>query len=99
MPGVCRLGDMSVGHGCWPSRENDQASANVFINGLGGHRQGDHWVTHCCGPACHDGYLARGSATVFVNGLTLGRIGDPIEGGCNEADFVKGGSADVFAGP
>ncbi|NDF51130.1 MAG: hypothetical protein EB116_13765, partial [Betaproteobacteria bacterium] len=30
------------------------------------------------GPACHASALARGSATVFVEGQAVGRIGDPV---------------------
>lgn len=46
MPAVVRLGDMSAGH-CYPARANDSASPDVFVNGRGVHRQGDHWPTHC----------------------------------------------------
>ncbi|WP_415010610.1 PAAR domain-containing protein [Amaricoccus sp.] len=38
--------------------------------------------------------LAAGSSTVFVNGLQLGRIGDPVACGSS----VAAGSPDVFAG-
>ena len=48
MPLVTRLGDMGTGHDCFPARNNDQASSNVIAEGIGVHRQGDHWVTHCC---------------------------------------------------
>jgi hypothetical protein len=44
---VCRLGDRCSGHGCFPPRINDEASNNVFSNGIGVHRKGDHWITHC----------------------------------------------------
>lgn len=47
MPGIVRLGDVCSGHGCWPSRPNDEASSNVFVNSIGVHRLGDHWITHC----------------------------------------------------
>lgn len=99
MPGVCRVGDYSTGHGCWPPRTCDTGSTDVFVNGIGAHRSGDHWVTHCCGPACHDGVLYNGSGTVFVNGLSLGRIGDPID--CHDDgdidEYVRDGSTDVFS--
>lgn len=42
MPGIVRLGDLCSGHDGYPSRPNDEASDNVFINGLGVHRLGDH---------------------------------------------------------
>lgn len=94
MPAVTRLGDDCTGHGCWPPRGNDQASPNVFVNNIAVHRQSDHWPTHCCGPACHDSTLSKGSATVFVNNLQCARIGDPVA--CGSA--IAKGSANVFAG-
>ena len=91
MPAAVRLGDMSAGH-CFGARPNDQASPNVFINGKGAHRVGDHWPTHCCGPVCHDGVLAQGSPNVFINGKAQGRIGDQISCG----DILAQGSPNVF---
>lgn len=88
---ACRYGDFCTGHGCWPSRQNDQASDSVFINGLGAHRVGDHWVTHCC-VSCHDGLLSTGSPNVFVNDKKLGRVGDQISCG----SLVMTGSPNVF---
>lgn len=93
MPAAVRFGDICTGHGCWPPRPNDQASEDVFINNLGAHRVGDHWETHCCGPACHDSNQAEGSPNVFVNGQPLARIGDPIACGSANAQ----GSPNVFA--
>ena len=92
--GVVRLGDDGSGHGCFPSRGNDSASNNVFVNSLGAHRVGDHWVTHCCGPSCHDSTQASGSGTVFVNGKALARAGDSIACGSTNV----GCSPNVFAG-
>lgn len=94
MPPVTRLGDVCTGHGCFGSRPNDQGSPNVFTNNIPTHRQSDHWVTHCCGPPCHDSNLAAGSSTVFVNNLQCARIGDPVA--CGSA--VAQGSPNVFAG-
>lgn len=94
MPAATRLGDECTGHGCYGPRVNDQASPDVFINGLGAHRVGDHWVTHCCGPACHDSVAATGSSTVFINGQAAVRIGDQIACG----SVVAQGSPSVFIG-
>lgn len=67
----------------------------MFVNGLPWHRQGDHWVSHCCSEhGCHDSVLFSGSTTVFVNGKQAGRIDDPIACGST----VLTGSVDVFAG-
>lgn len=94
MPAVARFGDSCTGHGCFPSRPNDQGSPNVYVNGLPAHRQGDHWATHCCPPPCHDSVLAAGSSSVYINGRPLGRVGDPVACG----SVIASGSSDVFAG-
>jgi uncharacterized Zn-binding protein involved in type VI secretion len=94
MPAVARLGDVCTGHGCFSSRPNDTASNDVFADNKPVHRQGDHWVTHCCGPACHDSVLAQGSSTVYVNGKQMGRIGDPVACGST----IQTGASTVFAG-
>ncbi|WP_320055626.1 PAAR domain-containing protein [Desulfuromonas thiophila] len=95
MPAVARLNDWCTGHGCYPARQNDQASSDVFINSRGAHRQGDHWVSHCCKGSCHDSVLAAGSASIYVNGRQLGRVGDPVACGSS----VATGSPNLFAGP
>ena len=92
MPAAVRYGDICTGHGCFGSRPNDQGSGNVFINGLAAHRKSDHWVTHCCGPSCHDSIAASGSPNVFTNGLDQERVGDPVA--CGSSMAV--GSPNVF---
>ena len=92
MPAAVRFGDLCTGHGCWGSRNNDSASNNVYINTLGAHRVGDHWVTHCC-VECHDSTQGTGSPNVFVNGVSLARIGDQIVCG----SYNMTGSGNVFA--
>lgn len=94
MPAVAKIGSRCTGHGGYAPRACDQGSANVFVNGIGVHRQGDHWTVHCRKSSCHDAVLASGSGTVFVNGKAIGRIGDPVACGSAVAD----GSSDVFAG-
>lgn len=96
MAGVVRLGDTSQGHGTWPSRPNIEASTDVFVNGIGVHRNGDAWAIHCdTFQNCHGGELVTPSSrTVFVNGEPMGSIGDPI--GCG--DRVSVGSNDVIVG-
>lgn len=74
-----------IGHGCWPSRPNIQASPNVIVNGRGAHRQKDAWGTHCCPPPCHGSSLATGSPNVIVNNKQLGRCGDPVACGSSVA--------------
>lgn len=93
MPAVVRLTDICTGHGCWPSRPNDEASPNVFANNLGVHRIGDHWVTHCCDGDCHDSVQETGSPNVFANNIRIARIGDDVECGSHN----QTGSPNVFA--
>ena len=94
MPGACRQGDVCTGHGCFPSRPNSSWSANLFINGLLSHRQGDSWQVHCCLVVCHGGVLASGSSNTFVNGKQQGRIGDPVSCGSS----VATGSSNTIIG-
>jgi len=96
MPGAARLGDSCTGHGCWPSRTNNQASDDVIINGLGAHRIGDTWNAHTCPaiPETHASTQAVGSSSVFVNGKALARIGDGVACG----SFVATGSSNVVVG-
>lgn len=95
MPPTARLNDLCTGHGCWPSRPNNQGSPDVFTNGLPNHRQTDSWSVHCCPPPCHASTLCQGSPTVFTNGLQQGRIGDPVCCGSN----IATGSPDDYTGP
>jgi uncharacterized Zn-binding protein involved in type VI secretion len=95
MAAVTLLNDICSGHDCFPSRTNDTASTNVFVEGRGVHRQSDHWTTHCCPDnGCHDSILATGSSSVYINGLQCGRIGDPIACGST----VITGASSVYAG-
>lgn len=94
MPAVHLLGGMDSGHGCFPPRNNVQASGDVFAEGIAVHRQGDMWAPHACPPNVHASVLAKGSSTVYVNGKQCARIGDPVACGSNTVD----GAGTVFAG-
>lgn len=95
MPAVHRKGDTCTGHGGFPPRANIAGSGDVFVNGIGVHREGDGWSVHCNpAPSCHDSVLASGSGTVFVNGKAAGRIGDSVACGSSCAS----GSSNVFFG-
>lgn len=94
MPGIHLLGMIDSGHGCYSPRPNVQGSPNVNVEGIPVHRQGDLWAPHQCGPDVHASVLAKGSATVFVNGKGCGRIGDPVACGSVTID----GAGTVFAG-
>ena len=91
MPKVHRHKDECTGHGCFPSRPNNQASQDVFINNKGSHRKGDSWQSHCC-VVCHGGNTSKGSPNVFVNNKDMVRVGDPVDCGSN----TKTGSPTVF---
>lgn len=91
MPAAVRFSDICTGHGCFPSRPNDQGSPDTFINNLASHRLTDHWVTHCCA-SCHDSNACQGSPNVFVNNLNKCRIGDAVCCGSSMAT----GSPNVF---
>jgi uncharacterized Zn-binding protein involved in type VI secretion len=92
MPAAVRLGDICTGHGSYAPRVCDTASPNVFINNMGAHRVGDHWIEHCSGK-CHDSRQATGSSSVFVNNKAMARLGDQIACGSMNAQ----GSPNVFA--
>jgi uncharacterized Zn-binding protein involved in type VI secretion len=94
MPAISRLGDLTAGHDSFPPRPSDEASSDVFINGIGAVRIGDHFVTHCNPFTCHDGVDSAGSSTVFINGRAAARIRDSISCG----DIIAAGSPSVFAG-
>lgn len=94
MPWVARLGDWCSGHECFPPRQNNEGSPNVFVNARGWHRKGDNWQVHSCGDDSHDGKLKAGSSTVFVNNVPAGRFGDPIV--CRDND--SGSSSAVITG-
>tara|TARA_R110002110_G_C12959384_1_gene671351 strand:- start:72 stop:383 length:312 start_codon:yes stop_codon:yes gene_type:complete len=74
------------------------ASANVFFNGVGAHRQTDVNMVHTFGELCeeeHKTAIVHGSATVFVNNLGVARKGDHY----TNNEFVSTGSNSIFAGP
>jgi uncharacterized Zn-binding protein involved in type VI secretion len=93
MPAVSMKGKKCTGHGCFPPRPSVGASSDVYVNGIEVHRETDAWAVHCC-KSCHGGSLSKGSSTVFVNGLGISRIGDPVS--CGSA--IAEGSNNGYAG-
>lgn len=90
MPEATRLGDIGLGHDChFPATTAITGSPDVDIDSTPAVRQGDAYESHTC-PTCpgpsHPRNLSGGSSTVFINGMSAGRVGDAID--C-------GGSADV----
>lgn len=94
MPAVTRIGDADIPH-CSPM-VRAEGSGDVFCNGRPISRQGDLNTPHRVpvGDDCpiHAAPISRGSSTVFVNGLQIGRVGDPT------CTAVAEGSPNVFAG-
>lgn len=79
-------------------------STNVLINGSGAVRVGDIMAAHPNGDPCtpvpipHMPALSSGSATVFVNGMPVGRVGDVYNTGTTFAHVITTGSANVLIG-
>ena len=94
------LGDMQMGHGCFPPTRNIQSSPNVLVNHRFVIRDGDIFEPHHCGwdddgnPRDFHYPMARGDAiTVFVNGRRAALFGARTY--CN-AMIVTTPSPDVF---
>lgn len=94
MGSITTVGSLCTGHGCHPPRKAIEGSSDVMVNGKGVHCVGHRWATHTCDKDTHDGVLAKGSSSVFINGKPAGKIGDPISCG----SVVAEASPDVFAG-
>jgi len=95
MPAVTRIGDSDIAHCSGMVRA--AGSGNVLANNIPISRQGDVNTVHLLpGSPCppHSAPIAVGSATVFVNNLGCGRVGDAISG----CTAVAAGSPNVFAG-
>lgn len=95
MPAATRIGDADLPHCSGMTRA--KGSPNVFVNKIPwscmGHVNTPHLLP---GDPCptHSAPIAKGSSTVFVNGVGAGRVGDKIAG-CTS---VAKGSLNVFAG-
>ena len=96
MPAVTRFGDADVTH-C-PGMTRLDKSSHVFANGIDIAVIGAPTVSHAfppdppCNP--HTAQLNAGSATVWINGIKVGRIDDSADAGA-----MTTGSPDVTAGP
>ena len=102
MPAVVRVGDsLSTGHGCTGTTtiaSSNQGVDNVYANSILINVIGAPTVSHAFppDPPCtpHTAQLNAGSATVFINSIKVGRIGDSADAGA-----MTTGSSTVFAGP
>jgi len=99
MPAVSRLGDsLSTGHICSSTTTlSTPPQSTVRANGILISIVGTPTVAHPFPPAppCapHVAQLNAGSATVRINSISVGRIGDSADAGA-----MTSGSANVFAG-
>ncbi len=101
MPAVCRIGDsLSTGHACIGTTtiaSSNQTTKNVYANAILIDVVGAPTVSHPFPPsppcAPHVANLNKGSSTVFINGIAVGRIGDSADAGA-----MTSGSSNVFAG-
>ena len=93
MPAATRIGDADLPHCSGMVRA--KGSINVFVNGISWSLQTHPNTGHLLpGSPCpgHAAPIAAGAPTVYVNGLQVGRIGDPT------CTAVARGSINVFAG-
>lgn len=88
MSGIARLGDQDDGACLATPRGNNQASPNVFVDGIALHRVGDGWPIH----GLHSSTTISGSNTVFANGVAIARVGDNLNCGAH----IATGSTDVL---
>ena len=99
---VARMLDLSTVDPCGaPPRPNTEGSGNVFVNNIPVHLMGMLWAKHACpGSSPHPSppfvfdSTVSGSSSVFVNGIPLARMTDPISCG----SVIGAGSGNVFAG-
>jgi uncharacterized Zn-binding protein involved in type VI secretion len=98
MPEAHRKGDIGSGHAChFPPTPAIGGSPDVYVNGRALMRVGDPYVPHPCAVGHappHPRNLAKGSSSVFVNGIPAGRKGDAINCG-GEAQTA---SSNVYIG-
>tara|TARA_Y100000310_G_scaffold263713_1_gene274054 strand:+ start:341 stop:646 length:306 start_codon:yes stop_codon:yes gene_type:complete len=100
MPAVARgqsRDTVSTQHGCASTTRTSGGSNNVFVNGIGVHREQDLNMNHSipCGDSCckHAERLTKGSNNVIVNGKGIARVGDKY----NNCGIVLSGSENVYA--
>ena len=93
----------TTGHGCDSVTTVLGGSPNVVVGNVGVLRQGDPLAVHTINqvppllPPCidHPGQVVNtGSATVFVNGKPIARVGDLVDIGGS----ITAGIPNVFAG-
>ena len=86
------LGHIDTGHDACPPRPNNEASPDVFVDGIPVHRVGDGWSAHGCDDhPPHGATTVSGSSFVFINGQPSSFIGSAVSCGSSIAqgsDYV-----------
>lgn len=95
MTSICCVGDSDIAH--TEPTVRAQGSSNVFVNGKPisclGHLNTLHHVNNDTS-AVHAQPISGASSKVFVNGIPVGRTGDPVLA----CTVVGQGSGNVFCG-
>ena len=72
MTNKMRIGDPSLGHGCFPPTTVYTGSTTVFTDQIPQARMTDQYVPHCCPPAgCHPVVIRQGSPSAFADQLAI----------------------------
>ena len=86
------------------TQKSDAGSSDVFAEGTGVVRKDDAMKAHANGDLCvatatnHAPTVSTHSATVFVNGKEIARIGDKYNSESSQDHRITTGAATVFAG-
>jgi len=86
------------------TQKSDAGSSNVFAEGTGVVRKDDAMKAHANGDPCvssavnHAPTVSTHSATVFVNGKEIARIGDKYNSESSQDHKITTGATTVFAG-
>jgi len=86
------------------TQKSDAGSSNVFAEGTGVVRKDDAMKAHANGDLCvatatnHAPTVSTHSATVFVNGKEIARIGDKYNSESSQDHRITTGATTVFAG-
>jgi hypothetical protein len=98
MPAVCRIGDTSTGHGCFPPTTLQSSPVQkTKINGKfpGVVDSSCTFAAHTCGTVTHtdaERYPTKGAQKSYIEGFLVARIADPLACG----DNIGEGSHNTF---
>jgi uncharacterized Zn-binding protein involved in type VI secretion len=99
MASISRVGDsLSTGHGCTGSTTiaSSNTDGSVKVDNINAIVVGAPTAPHTISPPLcpvHVANLNAGSSSVFIQGISVGRVGDSADAGA-----MTSGSGNVFAG-